>query len=38
MQMAPLNFSIDWKPELTVTQEFSFEPQALGVSARFTFK
>jgi len=34
----PLNFSIDWKPELTVTKEFSFEPQALGVTARFTFK
>jgi hypothetical protein len=34
----PLNFSIDWKPELTVTKEFSFEPQALGISARFTFK
>jgi len=34
----PINFSIDWKPELTVTKEFSFEPQALGVSARFTFK
>jgi hypothetical protein len=34
----PLDFSIDWKPELTVTKEFSFEPQALGVSARFTFK
>ena len=36
--MVPLNFSIDWKPELTVTKEFSFEPQALGVSARFTIK
>jgi hypothetical protein len=36
--VVPLNFSIDWKPELTVTKEFSFEPQALGVSARFTFK
>ena len=34
----PLNFSIDWKPELTVSKEFSFEPQTLGVSARFTFK
>lgn len=34
----PLNFSIDWKPELTVTKEFSFEPQALGITARFTFK
>lgn len=34
----PMNFSIDWKPELTVTKEFSFEPQTLGVSARFTLK
>lgn len=38
MPTIPLNFSIDWKPELTVTKEFSFEPQALGVTARFTFK
>jgi hypothetical protein len=36
--MLPLNFSIDWKPELTFAKEFSFEPQTLGVSARFTFK
>ena len=36
--MIPLNFSIDWKPELTFTKEFSFEPQTLGLSARFTFK
>ena len=34
----PLNFSIDWKPELTFTKEFSFEPQTLGLSARFTLK
>ena len=34
----PINFSIDWKPELTVAKEFSFEPQALAVSARFTIK
>ena len=34
----PLNFSIDWKPELTFTKEFSFEPQTLGVSARFTLR
>jgi hypothetical protein len=38
LPMAPLNFSVDWKPELTVAKEFSFEPQALGVSARFTIK
>lgn len=34
----PLNFSLDWKPELTFAKEFSFEPQALGLSARFAFK
>jgi hypothetical protein len=34
----PLNFSIDWKPELTLAKEFSFEPQALGATARFTIK
>jgi hypothetical protein len=36
--MIPLNLSIDWKPELTFTKEFSFEPAALGVTARFTLK
>lgn len=34
----PINFAIDWKPELTVAKEFSFEPQALGVTARFIIK
>lgn len=34
----PFNVSMDWKPELTLTREFSFEPAALGLSARFTFK
>lgn len=34
----PLNFSIDWKPELTFTKEFSFEPETLGLSVRFTLK
>ena len=34
----PINFSIDWKPELTLTKEFSFEPAAVGLSARFTLK
>lgn len=38
LPMIPLNFCIDWKPELTFTKEFSFEPQTLGLSARFTFK
>jgi hypothetical protein len=34
----PINFSVDWKPELTLTKEFSFEPAAVGFSARFTLK
>ncbi len=34
----PFNLSIDWKPELTIIKEFSFEPQALAITARFTFK
>ena len=34
----PLNFSIDWKPELNLAKEFTFEPAALGFSARFTLK
>ena len=34
----PFNLSIDWKPELNLSKEFSFEPAAVGLSARFTFK
>lgn len=34
----PFNLSVDWKPELTLVKTFSFEPAALGLSARFTFK
>lgn len=33
----PLNFSIDWKPELNFTKQFSFEPAAVGFSVRFVF-
>ena len=33
----PLNLSVDWKPELNLTREFTFEPAAIGLSARFTF-
>jgi hypothetical protein len=32
----PLNLSVDWKPELNFVQDFSFEPAAVGLSARFT--
>lgn len=34
----PFNLSVDWKPELTLASQVSFEPAALGLSARFTFK
>jgi hypothetical protein len=34
----PINFSLDWKPELTLTKEFSFESRALGATVRFTIK
>lgn len=37
MSTLPLNLSIDWKPELNFTKQFSFEPAALGFSARFVF-
>lgn len=33
----PINLSVDWKPELNFTRQFSFEPAAIGVSARFAF-
>ena len=33
----PVNLSLDWKPELNFTKQFSFEPSAVGFSARFVF-
>ena len=33
----PINFSVDWKPELNFSKQFSFEPAAVGFSARFVF-
>ncbi|MEI6945840.1 hypothetical protein V9K67_01485 [Paraflavisolibacter sp. H34] len=33
----PLNFSLDWKPELNLLKDTFFEPAAVGVSARFAF-
>ena len=33
----PINLSLDWKPELNIVRQFSFEPAAVGLSARFTF-
>jgi hypothetical protein len=37
-QEVPINVSLDWKPELNLVQEVSFEPAAVGLSIRFTFK
>lgn len=34
----PINFSIDWKPEISVAPDFTFEPAAVGFTARFTLK
>ena len=34
----PFNLSVDWKPELTLAKNFSFEPAALALSARFIIK
>jgi hypothetical protein len=38
MPSIPINLSLDWKPELTAVKLFSFEPAALGLTARFTIK
>ena len=35
--LVPINLSLDWKPELNFTKEFSFEPAAVGLSVRFVF-
>lgn len=34
----PLNISLDWKPELNLTREFSFEPAVVGLTARYVIK
>ena len=31
----PINFSLDWKPEINMIRKFSFEPAAVALSARF---
>jgi len=33
----PLNLSLDWKPELNIVNEITFEPSAIGLSVRFVF-
>jgi hypothetical protein len=34
---APLNISLDWKPELDIIPAINFVPDAFAFSARFTF-
>jgi hypothetical protein len=34
---APLNLSLDWKPELDIIPKINFVPDAFGLTARFTF-
>ena len=34
----PLNLSLDWKPELNIVSDINFEPAAIGLTARFTFR
>lgn len=37
-QNAPLNLSLDWKPELDFAPSINFVADAFAVTARFTFK
>ncbi|MES1217517.1 MAG: hypothetical protein ABUT20_18555, partial [Bacteroidota bacterium] len=32
---APINISLDWKPELNLVSDINFEPAAVGFTARF---
>lgn len=36
-QNAPLNLSLDWKPELDIVPKINFVPSAFAFTARFTF-
>lgn len=36
-QNAPLNLSLDWKPELDIIPNINFVPDAFALTARFTF-
>jgi len=35
---APINLSLDWKPELDISPEINFIPDAFAFSVRFTLK
>ena len=37
LPVLPINFSIDLKPEINLIRDLSFEPAAIGFSARFVF-
>jgi hypothetical protein len=37
-QNAPINISLDWKPELDIIPAINFVPDAFAVSARFAFR
>jgi hypothetical protein len=37
-QSIPLNLSLDWKPELSLVKDISFEAAAIGLSIRFAFR
>jgi hypothetical protein len=34
---APINLSLDWKPELDILPSINFVPDAFGLTVRFTF-
>ncbi len=37
-QNAPINLTLDWKPELDISPEINFVPDAFALSVRFTLK
>lgn len=34
----PINLALDWKPELNIIDNINFEPAAIALSMRFTFR
>lgn len=37
-QTAPINLSLDWKPELDIIPDINFVPDAFALTVRFVFK
>ena len=35
---APINITLDWKPELNLISTIAFESSGIGLSIRYTFK